>query len=223
MIHKIDVNVHSIGLVGESGSGKSYTWEKVLFPKLAKPMLIIDPKNQYGHLSRQGWDNYVISGNDPYKQYITTLKVIKLKFVKSKHHFIIRWVPGDIIEEDFNAIIGHWTQIGGKHTNNVTVLEEAPYYKESIFRPYKEFERTLRLRQGLHNLNSNVIWITQFPNDMPTAIIGNTSFLFVFKHWESQIEKMYNNRTIPDKLTFNKIIGKKPDGSPVFNYHVIGH
>jgi hypothetical protein len=216
---EIDVNISNIGIVGQSGSGKSFTFEKVIFPKLTKSMLLVDVKGQYGHLKKPNWDYYEISGNDPYRKYCNILKIVKLKFLKSKSHFIIRWIPQDINEEEFNAIVGDWTD----RRNTVTILEESHYFKVTILRPFREFEKTMRLKTGLHNKNSSIIWITQMPNDMPKPIFANTQILFLFKHWDNVIEGMVNNRTIPDNVTFDKIIGKKENGEPIFNYHVIAH
>jgi len=212
----IDPNVQNVGLIGASGEGKSYTFENILYPRLNKSILLIDPKNQYAQLKKAEWDQYTISGENPITQYDKIMKGIRFNFIKTKKHFQIRWIVMDPQEGDFNRIVGPFADLG----NVSIILEEAHMFKRSILKPFKELELTMRLRTGKHNKNSNVIWISQLV-DVPKPVYANTQVLFLFKHWDNVIETLENNRTIPEGLTFKKQIGKKPDGSPVYNYHII--
>lgn len=192
----ININEFNVGITGGSGEGKSYFFEHEIFPKLNKCILIIDVKNQYTNIKKEDYRIYFIRSSNPVKEYYSIIDKVKLSYMKGKFKFIIIWQPENIYQGEFDRIVKHWAELG----NNTLILEECHEFRYSKLKSFDELEKTLRKRTGKHNKNINVIWLTQFPQDLPRDIYGNTQVLIMFNQWDNIFESLKLQKRIPDNV-----------------------
>jgi hypothetical protein len=213
----------NIGVIGSSGEGKSHFFEHRLWPAMSKATLLIDPKNQYRYLKKEGFRFHTITGADPIREYRGIMTRLRTIWRSERHRYVIRWIPEDITEGQFNYIVKDVASFG----NTQFVFEEAHLFKTGSLSPFAEFDKLLRMRTGAHNNppgvkgpGNSVCWISQASQDMPRPILMNTQVLMLFKIWPKHQKDLENMGMIPDGLEFREM-GTKPDGHPYYNHHLI--
>lgn len=158
-------------IAGRSKSGKSYHFEHTILPELIKndwrQIFILDMKGQY----KFGAVVPLAKIKDPMVlAKIATGQYTKDKNGKPKPPRIIT-IHAGMYDPDQVEMIFYYMN---RNVNKIFVMEESAFYfedlKSRILPP--ETKYYIRCSTGSHNLNNNMIMITQYPNDIPTVFLN---------------------------------------------------
>ena len=158
-------------IAGRSKSGKSYHFEHTVLPELIKndwrQIIILDMKGQY---------NYgAVVDLEKIKTPMTLAKIAVGQYTKNKEGKpkpprIITIHAGMYDPERVDMLFFYMN----RNKNKLFVMEESAFYFEDlkgrVLPP--ETKYYIRCSTGSHNLNNNMICITQYPNDIPTPFLN---------------------------------------------------
>lgn len=159
-------------IAGRSRSGKSYHFEHAVLPELIKndwrQIWILDMKGQYmfgtcvnlksikgmKHMAEIAIGKHSPRGKDG------KLRAPRIITIRTPYYSV------DEIEMVFAYM--------NRSANKILVMEEAAFYFEDLKKKTlpDETKYYIRCSTGDHNLNNNMVLITQYPNDVPTPFLN---------------------------------------------------
>ena len=195
--HKHKVVTENTLFAGNTGTGKSYKFKHDLLPLIAdkskeyRQVIILDMKSEY----KKHPVDFVVNIND-IADY-TILHKIMNGYYTEKAPKILSINSEDYQVHQIDEIIFQYLNI---YRNKIIVFEEAGFFFEDTKKQWpKEMKKFIRTKTLAHNFDSNIVCITQFPNDFSKNFLGAFDRGFIFSLKRAQVKYLYDAGYLDDK------------------------
>ena len=186
-------------IAGRTGSGKSYFFKNTILPKLMtekRQIIIIDMKKEYDIGIKVN-----INSLDCIER-IAEIEIGKYTLDKNKNP-----IPPKILVIDAHRYqidqIDMIFQYLNYSKNKILIFEESAFFfgTPKIKTGYlpEETEVFLRCGTNQHNHGHNIIFITQYPNDIPKKVLSVCSRGYLFYLSMAALQYLYDKQFIEDR------------------------